>query len=1452
MKRTKRMLALLLALVMCLSLAVIPAGAASLPEYAADGTMTELYGGAKTEAGVYSISSADELKALSSWTNAGNDGEGFTFFLTDDIALGGDGDPWVPIGQFNASDYTEHAFAGTFDGCGHEISGLYIGGDDYTGGSGIYNEANGLFGVNLGTVQNVAAEVEINTYRCGGGIAGHNGGVITACKTTGTVAGNGRGSTRGSGGIAGDNYGTVTSCYSACIVTENGRGGGIVGFNQADAGSVSDCFFTGTVSADNNGGVAGISEGTVTDCYWKDGCCPGNTAFNGDTSANTFDGDGTLTGTTDTLLSVLSENFTAGAAGLPLLFWEDAVADTFHIAITQPEAGGTLAAACGDETVTGSAYLPAGSSVTLTATAPDSGYFFKGFSIGGAVSGGTENGDGSYTASFTVTADAEVTALYTSLDDAALTIATQIGEKGSLTAVKSYSYNDLFAMAGDGQSAAGYMYTHGDDGWSVVGATQYVSVADLLADANVTPADTDEIVAMASDGSPKIIPDWKTLSGDLYFYADAADTATFPTTNAAVVPAAIALRWGTGKSGETAGDKLAAAAADAVFSGKLRFVYGSAEADYVDIVNAGGTITGNRLWSGVETLVVRSVVDADSMKISVFGTDYSLSDLQAYETAADFTMVRKGVETTYSVRGITAGDLITKVAGLEETACASLSFADDTGFTSTAKMSDYALDDIMLIWDGADATSLSLRSAVNGGGGNLWCSGVVTVTGEQTAFRLGDISLSLADLKAYPTTAVWKMKGADNEITGVTMADLLENFAPEAGALGVTFYASPSDKSAEVLFSEYPADKVMVAWDGAGASDASLRSAVDGGSGKMWWSGVTGCEFSEAELTIGGVGFTKGMLTAKGDLTDAVWVKKGDDVTVTGITLKAVAEAYPDVNAEKVYSVTFADDTGFASTYVLGDDTLENAAVIWKEGESDVFKSAVNGAAGKLWVSDVTTVSFEYFADFTITPTPAGASVTVKDAEGGVVAPNADGTFPIVTGQTYTYEVSADGYTAKSDAFVPAAGELTLAVTLNAQGGGGEGGGGGGTPAPAEETVFSVYLQEGSGGTPVLAKTFVKSEVNGVLQTGTFPYLYYKNGGWAAIVATKVLTLEDIVVEAGATGQWKSGSYLKFTCTDGEYEKSYPTYDDIRNCAYCFDSDGTATVVPAGVAIEWDAATVGSSGSVAELTSENYGAIAATARDTGKYRLVYGTSEALFNSANEGGDAPAGARSPTGIISMTIVYDAESVPEGSVGTSRASDEEKKTETKTDAKTVAGFEDVHEDDWFAEAVSFVTEKKLFQGTDEKTFSPAMAMSRAMITTVLYRCAGSPAAGSSTFGDVESGSWYADAVAWASEHGIVTGTGEGFAPAADVTREQLVVILYRFAKTLPVDTAASGDLGGFTDADKVSPWAEEAMRWAVGAGIICGRDDKTLDPAGSATRAEVAAVMMRFDKLTESKA
>lgn len=182
----------------------------------------------------------------------------------------------------------------------------------------------------------------------------------------------------------------------------------------------------------------------------------------------------------------------------------------------------------------------------------------------------------------------------------------------------------------------------------------------------------------------------------------------------------------------------------------------------------------------------------------------------------------------------------------------------------------------------------------------------------------------------------------------------------------------------------------------------------------------------------------------------------------------------------------------------------------------------------------------------------------------------------------------------------------------------------------------------------------------------------------------------------------------------------------------------------------------------------------------------------------------------------------------------------------DNGTANQFRDVHKTDWFYDDVQYVVSAGLFNGTGNATFEPNHPMTRAMLVTVLYRMEGEPAVtGYGTFRDVPENTWYSDAVMWAAKNDIVNGVGNDlFAPNSNITREQMAAILYRYAQYKRYDTSASTVLTGYSDYDQISDYAVKPLMWANAERLINGRTASTLVPAGTATRAEVAAILHRF--------
>lgn len=177
-----------------------------------------------------------------------------------------------------------------------------------------------------------------------------------------------------------------------------------------------------------------------------------------------------------------------------------------------------------------------------------------------------------------------------------------------------------------------------------------------------------------------------------------------------------------------------------------------------------------------------------------------------------------------------------------------------------------------------------------------------------------------------------------------------------------------------------------------------------------------------------------------------------------------------------------------------------------------------------------------------------------------------------------------------------------------------------------------------------------------------------------------------------------------------------------------------------------------------------------------------------------------------------------------------------------------FVDVKLGSWYYNSIVYAVSNGLMNGVGDSKFEPEEGMTRAMLVTVLWRYEGSPKQRPSTFSDVRRGQWYSEAVSWAAKNGIVTGVGDNkFEPDTQITREQIATILYRYAQKKRADTAARGSLSAFPDNGKVNGWAKTALQWCVGEGLIGGTNENGrvyLDPQGTATRAQVATILMRY--------
>ena len=365
--------------------------------------------------------------------------------------------------------------------------------------------------------------------------------------------------------------------------------------------------------------------------------------------------------------------------------------------------------------------------------------------------------------------------------------------------------------------------------------------------------------------------------------------------------------------------------------------------------------------------------------------------------------------------------------------------------------------------------------------------------------------------------------------------------------------------------------------------------------------------------------------------------------------------------------------------------------------------------------------------------------------------------------------------------------------------------------ASAADAVLTVYTQAGADGEKTLAKSYTAEELKKLAETKAdgYGYQYFKKGE-QDVVITEYVTLDTLLTDADVS--FADGDSLAFVCDDGPYTKFNPTYKDITEGKYSF-KDGKGEEVPAAIALVWGMGAA-ADGTVAD--------IAKTAKDTGSLRFVCGTTEADFTA-----EKAAGKRLPSGVVELIVVTAAKA-------------EEKPAEEKT------GFTDVKDTDWFKADVEAAVELGLMTGTSATTFNPKGVTTRAMVVATLYRLAGSPeVTEKAAFTDVVSGSYYEAAVAWAARNAIASGTSETtFEPNKAVTREQLAKFLFNYAVYQGMDAVTlSENLSSFSDQAEISAYAVSALQWAVGAELIKGSDGK-LQPAGTATRCQFAAILNRF--------
>ena len=618
------------------------------------------------------------------------------------------------------------------------------------------------------------------------------------------------------------------------------------------------------------------------------------------------------------------------------------------------------------------------------------------------------------------------------------------------------------------------------------------------------------------------------------------------------------------------------------------------------------------------------------------------------------------------------------------------------------------------------------------------------------------------------------------------------------------------------------------------STDAAVQAALAGleGSGKMY-SSYSGCSVSvgEGEAIVFGhdttysinskdpaQGHDKPVLSASAayDANTAV-VPKGE---VVSLATEAVGQGRVYVGGTvwlSDFEVANGESNDYGDASYANKTILENllSGLLVEQAVSTIAQARANTTVGTVFTVEGTVTAGN------VEPNAFYDTIYIQDATGGInIYPVAttDGTFQVgqkvrVTGSWDQYQgdtelrcISIEHISEAVDPIDPAELSITEAADYDANGG---------LLAEVSGTVKSV-TEEGE----------AISSVTLTDGTKDFRLLFNNYIGYSDEASPNITTFVEKGAEISAVGviyMDPEGVCLRVRDLS-EVERVEDEPSEPENPAVPEDPDVPVNPNPSyAITVEQpDHGTVTADPAAAKAGAK----VTLTATPDEGYAVGTITVTDRFGDAvkvTENADGTYTFTMPNGQVTITATF-----------------------VETEAPVGEPFLDVNEGDWFYDAVAYAYENGLMDGVGGNRFAPNSATTRAQLVTILYRLEGQPAvSGDLPFTDVEAGTWYTNAVVWAAQNGIVNGVGDDtFAPGNDLTREQLVTILYRYAEAKGYDVSASADLAGYPDGEEIQAYAREAMAWAVAENIIQGMEDDTLKPAGNASRAQIATILMRF--------
>lgn len=1409
----KRLLALLLVLTLLVGL--MPAALAAdtvdvsaLPEYTA---------GADASAGAaYKISTEESLRAFAAAVKAdGGNGtynlSGVSFYLANDVALTG---TWTPVG--NAASYFDDFFAGTFDGCGHTISGLNV-------------QGQGLFSaINQATIRNLNVSGTVSsTVNYVGGIVGKvQAGTIENCSFSGSVTGGGY-----TGGIAGglsSNNVTISGCVNAADVTGT-TAGGILGYGKKIV-AIRDCYNTGSVTGSDKaaGIVAHLNKGTIENCY-SIGAVGGAAAqkggifgFSGAAVKNcyytlpeteTFGGTAAAAaqitspeGLADKLGSAFKEDTAGANNGYPILVWQagEAVKPDPRIELTgpatlwrtntEPQPQATLTAACKDmnkDTRVDWTLTEGEGIVTLEtpegAGAANQSVIVKALANASGKAVITASTANDITASLTIYVIPQITIV--EIDGTAAVGAT-VRAKVHVFGGGEYDYANFPALqiqwryatesAGTRQDiagATGLEYTIPENmagnylacrvnGIDTKRTVPIVSAeaAKLQADASALTIDTSDIRA-----AKKIaLPATGSVNGSAITWTSSDSSIIDPTTGAVTLPAS-GIQTVTLSATLTRGD------ATAHRNFNIR-VWSQAE---IDKDAAKG-----ELHKLVEQL------DGNVTLTPEYGRDTNVNAmLGAKLNDSSIAVSVSKVEEVYGGAGVAADGTITyyyvdpNTTPLMHCGSYCVTFAlSKAGATETLKVP------VIIGWD-----ALRVRT---------------TISNEITAKLTAEGLCAAGETPAVVTQDLTLPKVIDGKKWA-----LISWTSSDPSVIAVS---DRNQQTADTLFDPY----VGVVKTPAQDKTVTLTATVT----------FQFTDTQEQAITVSKV-FT---VTVKGQETtvrEDLQAKLDAGFAAYG-GLRDAVTGQPLTQRDGKYLA--ANDIHFPTTHDFGVDGKYTPVTITSSDADTIVPPDVNNAAR---AEVYRPLPGEAAKDVTVT-------VTLTDSDSGVAVSRDC----VIAVQPLTQQ--------EIDS------ELALMAEVKAHYF--DGIRNANTDPNYITTDLHAFQEVHRSADGALVWTYDNADLTG---SGIVPVAmdgWQATERWRLFRSTNpaVISHENLLVTRATEHKAVTIVSELSSETLGKYAARYPDNADFQALSHQAVS---ARLIVAGTAPTSSEPQVTTSTVTFQLHTDTDVWI----RPTIVYDQPEGTTAMdVFRQVLTANGYTYEAKGS--YVQAIIRPDGTRVAEFSKGQNSgwlfrvnddfpdvAMDEYQlqdgdvievlfTADYTQEPGMLLPFTDVSWDHWAYSAVKRVYTRGLMVGVSDTSFAPGQTLSRAMLASILYRLAGEPAVtAENPFTDVPADRWYTDAVIWAAENGIVVGCGDGtFRPNAPATRAQTAVMLYAYANFAGRNTSQRADLSAFADAADVPSWALAEMQWANAAQLILGRDGKLLAPNAETTRAEMASILSTF--------